>query len=290
MTRCGIVAIIGAPNAGKSTLLNRLVGERLAIVSPRPQSTRLPVVGVRTEGDTQAILVDTPGILEPGYALHHAMAAALAESLTGADVILHLVEGGEPYNTAAIPALVERVPLRGLARRLITVVNKSDRGQAAGAPANALLISARNGEGIEQLWSAVRERLPEGQFRHAPDDLSTQSLRFFVCEILREVAFDQLKEELPYALHCEVEEFREDADPVYIRVTLFVERESQKGIVVGKGGRQLRALGETARKRVETLVGGRVYLDLWVKVLKDWRRNPIILRRLGFQLPETTDD
>ncbi len=290
MTRCGIVAIVGAPNAGKSTLLNRLVGERLAIVSGRPQSTRLPVIGVRTVDDTQAVLVDTPGMLEPGYALHRAMTAALAEPLDDADVVVHLVEAGEPYDATAIPFLQERVQSPGLVKKVLTVVNKSDRGDAPGAPADAMRVSARTGEGIDDLWVAIRGMLPEGAFRHDPDDLSTQPTRFFVCEILREIAFELLQDELPYALHCEVEEFRENANPMYIRVTLYVERESQKGIVVGKGGRQLRAIGEAARSRVETLVGGRVYLDLWVKVLKDWRRNPATLRRLGFQLPETNDD
>jgi GTPase len=286
MTRCGSVAIVGAPNAGKSTLLNQLVGARLAIVSPRPQSTRLPVIGVRTEGDTQVELIDTPGILDPGYALHQAMRATLFDALRIADVIVHLVDGLRPADYRPLQTLIDAAGIPGIEARTVVVVNKCDTPASDSfAPPGAVRISAQAGTGLDHLWQVIRERLPERPFRHAEDDLSTQHLRFFVGEAIREVAFEQLHEELPYAIHCEVEEFREGQVPVYIRVTVYVERESQKGIVVGQGGQQLRRLGAAARTRLEVLLGEKVYLDLWVKVLKDWRRNPATLRRLGFQLP-----
>jgi GTP-binding protein Era len=286
MTRCGTVAFLGRPNAGKSTLLNALVGSRLAIVSPRAQSTRTPVVGLITRGDTQAILLDTPGLLDPGYALHRAMQASIGESVASADVVVHLIDATRPDPSAlgsALASLGVVVP----PGRVVEAWNKVDAPDAvAELPAGAIGLSAKTGEGIDALWERMRELLPLGDFRHAEDDLSTQPMRFFVSEAIREVAFEQLREELPYAIHAEVEEFREGSSPTYIRVTMYVERDSQKGIVVGKGGVQLRALGTAARARLEPLVGGPVYLDLWVKVLKDWRRDVPTLRRLGFHVPD----
>ncbi|MBL8959830.1 MAG: GTPase Era [Gemmatimonadetes bacterium] len=283
MTRCGTVAIVGRPNAGKSTLLNALVGSHLAIVSPRPQSTRLPVVGVCTRGDTQAVLLDTPGLLDPGYALHRAMLDTVRDALTRADVIVHLVDGADP-DPEALAAALRNLELTVEPDRIVPVFTKTD---LASPPPGQLGISAKDNAGIDHLWEEIRGRLPEGEFRHPEDDLSTQPLRFFVTEAIREVAFAQLREELPYAIHAEVEEFRESSSPVYIRVTMYVERDSQKGIVLGKGGAQLRSLGTAARALLEPLIGGPVYLDLWVKVLKDWRRDVAVLRRLGFHVPDT---
>lgn len=283
MTRCGTVAIVGRPNAGKSTLLNALVGAHLAIVSPRPQSTRLPVVGVCTRGDTQAVLLDTPGLLDPGYALHRAMLDTVRDALSRADVIVHLVDGAGP-DPDALAAALRNLELTVEPTRILPVWTKTD---LASPPPGQLGISAKDNAGIDQLWEEIRGRLPEGEFRHPEDDLSTQPLRFFVTEAIREVAFAQLREELPYAIHAEVEEFREASSPVYIRVTMYVERDSQKGIVLGKGGAQLRSLGTAARALLEPLIGGPVYLDLWVKVLKDWRRDVAVLRRLGFHVPDT---
>ncbi|MBL8983482.1 MAG: GTPase Era [Gemmatimonadetes bacterium] len=283
MTRCGAVAIVGRPNAGKSTLLNALVGAHLAIVSPRPQSTRLPVVGVCTRDEAQAIFIDTPGLLEPGYALHRAMRETIRDALANADVILHLVDSTAPDPAALTTALAE-LELLSVAPRIITAWTKAD---IAHPETSDLRIASNAGTGLDLLWHQIRERLPVAEFQHPADDLSTQPLRFFVTEAIREAAFEQLREEMPYAIHAEVEEFREAASPVYIRVTLYVERESQKGIVVGKGGAQLRSLGIAARARLEPLVGGPVYLDLWVKVLKDWRRDVATLRRLGFLVPDT---
>ncbi|HET7789400.1 MAG TPA: GTPase Era [Gemmatimonadales bacterium] len=281
MTRCGIVALAGRPNVGKSTLLNALVGEHLAIVSPKPQSTRLPVVGLRTDGDTQFIFTDSPGLLEPEYALHQVMRAAALKAVAEADVILHLhpvTDGPAPAFTAA--AGLDRPP-RG---PVLTVYTKADLLPPARRPAadGALVISATTGEGIPALLAAVAARLPQGPFLHDPDALAGQPMRFFAAELAREAAFELLQEELPYSVAVEIDEYRENEVPVYIRAILYVERDSQKGIVIGQGGRTIKAIGASARAKIETLVGGQIFLDLHVKVMPRWRRQAASLARLGY--------
>lgn len=276
--RTGHVALAGAPNAGKSTLLNALVGNHLAIVSPKAQSTRLPVVGLHSDATTQYILHDLPGLLDPQYALHARMRAAAIATLRKVDVIVHLHPA--PQAPASdfwrLTGLEQPLPVP-----VITLYTKADLG-AAEVPAGGLMVAAESGAGLPALLAAVREHLPERPFEFDPEDIGTQPLRFFVTEYLREAAFLHLEDELPYAVAAEVEEFREHTQPVYIRVTLLVERDSQKGIVIGKGGRTLKALGQHARKRLEALLGQPVYLDVWVKVLPNWRRNEGALDRLGF--------
>ena len=288
MTKAGHVALAGAPNVGKSSLLNTLVGTHLAIVSPKAQATRLPVVGLRTEGDTQYVFHDLPGLLEPAYLMQVRMRGLALEALERMDLILHL----HPAPDAPAPPLAELALIaRPLSARVITVYTKADlvsatrREELAGG---GVVVSAASGEGIEALLARIRDHLPEREFEYDPDDVGTQQLRFFVVEYLREAAFELLGDELPYSFTAEVEEFREDRRPVYIRVTLFVERESQKGIVIGRNGRTLAAIGAHARARLEELLGTPVYLDSWVKVLPNWRRNPVALTRLGFPEPRET--
>jgi GTP-binding protein Era len=285
VTRSGHVALAGAPNVGKSSLLNALVGAHLAIVSPKAQATRLPVVGLRTDGDTQFVFHDLPGMLEPAYLMQTRMRELALEALERMDLILHL----HPASEAPAPPFMELAGLPGPASApVLTVYTKADllpekrRAELAGS---GLVVSATTGEGLEALLGRIRGDLPEGAFAYDPDDVGTQQLRFFVVEYLREAAFELLGDELPYSFTAEVEEFREDRQPVYIRVTLFVERESQKGIVIGRGGRTLAAIGAHARARLEELLGAPVYLDSWVKVLPNWRRNPVALTRLGFPEP-----
>ncbi|HET9602692.1 MAG TPA: GTPase Era [Gemmatimonadales bacterium] len=287
MTRCGRIALAGAPNAGKSTLLNALVGSHIAIVSPRPQATRLPVVGLLTEGDTQFIFVDLPGLLEPAYLMQARMMAAAQEALASADLILHLHSAPD----APAPSFARAARLESLPRApVLLVYTKADLvGAAARARLEqaAVVVSAREPESLRQLLARIRPLVPEGDFAFDPDDVGTQPLRFFVTEYLREAAFELLLDELPYGFAAEVEEYRESESPVYIRVTLFVERESQKGMVVGRGGRTIKAIGEHARRRLEALLGAQVYLDLWVKVLPKWRRNAHALTRFGFPIAES---
>jgi len=285
MTQAGHVGLAGAPNVGKSSLLNTLVGTHLAIVSPKAQATRLPVVGLRTDGNVQYVFHDLPGLLEPAYLMQARMRALALDALERMDLVLHL----HPAPDAPAPPLPE---LTGLAMPLsapvITVYTKADLVPAARRAELAdlaVVVSAATGEGIETLLARIRDHLPQGDFEFDPDDVGTQQLRFFVVEYLREAAFELLGDELPYSFTAEVEEFREDRRPVYIRVTLLVERESQKGIVIGRGGRTLAAIGAHARARLEELLGAPVYLDSWVKVLPNWRRNPAALTRLGFPEP-----
>ena len=281
--RTGDIALAGAPNVGKSSLLNALIGEHLAIVSPKAQATRLPVIGLRTEGDTQFIFHDLPGLLEPAYLLQHRMRAAALETLHAADLVLHL----HPAPEAPAPPLAEVAMIEPAALPLVLpVYTKADlvpparRADLAGT--GAAVVSAETGEGIPELLETVRLRLPEGPFRYDADEIGTQPLRFFVTEYLREAAFSLLEDELPYAFAADVEEFREAERPVYIRVTLYVERASQKAMVIGRGGRTIKAIGAHARARLESLLGAPVYLDCWVKVLPAWRRTPTALARLGF--------
>lgn len=289
MTRAGFVTVVGRPNAGKSTLLNRLVGERLAIVSPKPQSTRDRVVGILSDAGSQIILFDTPGLLEPRYALHRAMQHAAQKAIADADVILHLVDAlrDDPEDLTTLAQLASPP-----AAPVLVVLNKADalpaerRAELAAGHPDALFVSAATGEGIDTLLAAVRARLPEGPFLYDSEDVSTQQLRFFVAEFLRESVLEQLQDEVPYGVAVAIEEFRESSSPVYIRAVLYVERESQKRILIGAGGSRIKEIGRVARAKVEPLVGAPVYLDLWVKVLPNWRRNAAALSRLGYQVPD----
>ena len=282
MTKTGHIALAGAPNVGKSSLLNTLVGTHLAIVSPKAQTTRLPVTGLRTEGDTQFVFHDLPGLLDPAYLMQVRMRESALETLGRMDLILHL----HPASEAPAPPFADVAGVTGTpSAPVLTVYTKGDLVSPARREElerDGLLVSAATGNGVERLLARIREHLPEGEFAYDPDDVGTQQLRFFVVEYLREAAFELLGDELPYSFTAEVEEFREAERPVYIRVTLFVERESQKGIVIGRGGRTLGAIGAHARARLEELLGAPVFLDSWVKVLPNWRRNPAALTRLGF--------
>ncbi|HSE67710.1 MAG TPA: GTPase Era [Gemmatimonadales bacterium] len=281
-SRCGHIALAGAPNVGKSSLLNRLTETHLALVSPKPQATRLPVVGLLTTEDTQHVFHDLPGLLEPEYPLQVRMLAAALDTLERVDVILHLHEATQ----APAP---DFWGLTGLKKSLevpvITVYTKADliKGKGTSTALDmSLAVSAETGAGIPELLKTIRPLLPVGPFQFDPDEVGTQPLRFFVGEYLREAAFELLQAEVPYGVAVEVEEFHENRSPVYIRVSLYVERDSQKGIVVGRGGRTLKAIGTHARLRLEALLGQPVYLESRVKVLRNWRRSSAALTRLGF--------
>lgn len=286
-----MVAVVGKPNVGKSTLLNRLVGEKLAITSPKPQSTRDRVVGIVTTPEDQMVLLDTPGLLSPRYALQEAMRAAALEALRDADVIVYLADAseGEPVSlaqAAQLPA-ARHAPV-------IVVLNKADlltpeqRQQAIARNPDALLLSSVSGEGVDELLARIRVHLPESPFLYPEDEISTQSLRFFASELIRETALEQLADEVPYSVACEIEEFREERRPVYIRAVLYVERESQRRIIIGSGGSRVKEIGRVARGKLETLVGAPVYLDLWVKVLANWRKNARALHRFGYRPPSSS--
>lgn len=284
MTRAGIVAVVGKPNVGKSTLLNRLVGEHLSVTSPKPQSTRTRVVGIVTTGAVQMVLHDTPGLLTPHDALHESMRAHALAAIGDADVVLHLLDAtAVGHRGLAAEAELEsppRVPV-------VTAFTKADlvhtdrMGQLLGSHPDSIAISATTGMGIDALVQTLTTYLPPSAFLYPEDDVSTHSVRHICAELVREAALEQLEDEVPHSVACVVEEFREADRPVYIRTVIYVERDSQKRILVGARGARVREIGKAARQRIEALVGSAVYLDLWIKVLPNWRRDRVALQRLG---------
>ena len=286
MTRSGIVAVVGKPNAGKSTLLNRIIGQKLSITSEKPQSTRDRIVGIHTANDLQMVILDTPGLLNPKYELQRSMRAVALRALAEADVIAYLVDvaDGPPPSLQSAAALdaPPRAPVVLVLNKIDTLTPAQLEYLAADNP-DASLISARTGDGIDGLLARIGERLPVSPYLYPDDELSTQSLRFFTAELVRETALEQLEDEVPYSVACEIEDFQENKSPIYIRAVLHVERDSQKAILIGAKGARIRAIGKAARAKIEALVGAPIYLDLWVKVLPNWRRDRNALRRLGYQ-------
>lgn len=289
MTRAGIVTVVGKPNAGKSTLLNRIIGQKLAIVSPKPQSTRDRIVGIHTDRDVQMIIFDTPGLLNPRYALQRVMRVTALAALHDADVLVYVVDATDgPPEPLHVAASLETPP----AAPVIVALNKADllsrgnREALAAAHPGAVFISATTGEGIPELLERAAQQLPTSPFLYPADEVSTQTQRFFAAELIRETALEQLSDEVPYSVACEIEEFREGKKPVYIRAVLHVERDSQKRILIGAKGQRVRSIGQAARLKVEALLEEDVYLDLWVKVLPNWRKNAHALARFGYHLQE----
>lgn len=294
MTRAGILTVVGRPNAGKSTLLNRILGTKLSITSPKPQTTRDRIVGILTDPTSQMIVLDTPGLLQPRYALHRAMHAAALAAIDDADVVAHLVDVTEGIPASLVECAELEQPPRAPVLVVLNKVDLLDHDARIGVTRElherygdrGLIVSAATGEGVEEMLRRVRELLPESPFLYPEDDVSTQSMRFFTSELIRESALEQLDQEVPYSVACEIEEFREERTPLYIRATIFVERDSQKGILVGDRGSRIREIGKASRLKIESLVERPVYLDLRVKVLPNWRKKSRDLRRFGYRLPE----
>jgi GTPase len=286
MPKAGIVTVAGKPNVGKSTLLNRIVGQKLSITSPKPQSTRDRIVGIHTTPDSQLVILDTPGLLNPKYPLQQAMRSTAVRALDEADVIIYLVDATE----GPPPSLAEAADLSSPPTApVIIALNKSDALTASqraelSTSDNVVLLSALTGDGVPDLMSRVAQLLPESPFLYPEDEISTQPVRFFVAELVRETVLEQLHDEVPYSVAVQVEEYREGRSPLYIRAVIYVERESQKAIIIGAKGARIRSIGEAGRKKIETFVGEKVYLDLWVKVLPNWRKNPGSLSRFGYEL------
>lgn len=292
--RAGMVAIIGLPNSGKSSLLNAFLGSKLSIVTAAAQTTRQRIVGIDTRENVQIVFLDTPGIVDPAYLLHHSMLDIIEQSVADADLVLLLLDGTRPPPEFSVEVMEM---LSDLGSRLMVVLNKEDIADPAqldrlrdwardrfGLPARS--VSALSGAGIPELREAIGDHLPLSPFLYPEDDISAQSVRFFVAELIRETVFEQYQEEIPYSVAVEIEEFREAADPLFIRATLFVERASQRGILIGREGEAIRRLGSDARGKIESFLERRVYLDLWIKVLPRWRKDPAELRRFGFPVPD----
>ena len=288
MTRAGIVTVVGKPNAGKSTFLNRVMGQKLSITSPKPQTTRDRVVGIRSTDGAQMILYDTPGLLNPRYELQTAMRATALEALRDADVVLYLVDAsaGTPPTLEEAAELNQPVKARTiLALNKVDLLSADTRERLRTDFPDARFVSAVTGEGVAELLAELEQALPESPFLYPDDEISTQPLRFFVSELVRETALEQLGDEVPYSVACEVEEYREERTPVYIRAVVYVERESQKRILIGAKGARIREIGRASREKIERFTGAPVYLDLWIKVLPNWRRKAPALRRFGYRLP-----
>lgn len=304
-TRAGYVTIIGRPNAGKSTLLNRLVEARLSIVTAKAQTTWERVTGIRTTARSQMIFLDTPGLLDVRDLHQRAMLHAAHEALREADVALLLLGATEREDEGTLIEGPVVEALRLLRAPLVVGLNKADLATPEQVTerlrwvseaietrfghlelVDVVVLSALEGTGVDRLIEVLEEALPNGPFLYPADDLATQPVRFFVAELVRETVFEHYDEEVPYSVAVQIEEFREDQDPVYVGVSLLVERESQKGIVIGKGGRAIRALGTDARRKIETFIERPVYLDLWVKALRGWRRKRQHLTRLGYSVPD----
>jgi GTP-binding protein Era len=290
--RCGTVGIVGRPNTGKSSLLNRLVGHKLSIVSARAQTTRHLVTGVLTREDCQYIFVDAPGQqLQARSTMQRALNRRATEAGRDADVALFVVEA--PRLTPEDRAALERIPA---AQRVIAVVNKIDllKSREALIPLldrlarlrefHAIVpVSARTGKNLPELLRVVREALPEGPAAYPPDQLTDRDERFFAAELLREKLFEELGQELPYRCEVVVESFKEEGRLRRIEATILVERDSQKAIVLGAGGERLKRMATAARKDMERLFGGKVYLGTWVKVRRSWTDDARVLRQLGYE-------
>ena len=298
VARTGYVTLVGRPNAGKSTLLNQLVGEHLSIVTPKAQTTWQRVTGILSVGTDQMIFLDTPGLLEAKDMLQRAMLGAALEALAEADITILLIDSTTKPNSRETASTIEA--LSETSAPLYIALNKVDIADEEAIRAweawadrelsgSVYRLSSLTGEGADALLEGLRADLPVGPFLYPEEDIASDPVRFFVAELVRETIFELYHQEIPYSTFCQVEEFREDQDPVYVQVQIFVERESQKGILIGKKGRAIRELGEMARMKIEHFIDMRVYLDLWVKPLKAWRKNRGHLNRLGFRLPESDE-
>jgi GTPase len=300
VTRAGFAALVGRPNVGKSTLLNRLVGEKLAIVSPKPQTTRNRIMGVVTVKEGQIALLDTPGIHQAKGELNRRMVEVALRAAAEVDVVCFIVEAA----TGATPEVGpgnERIleELKGLRKPVVLAINKID---AVKKPlllplialyqerfpfAEVVPISARDGDGVEKLQKLLIAQLPEGEPMFDPDTLTDQAERALVAEYVREQVLRHCRQEVPYSAAVRVDIFeereREDRGLVKIECSILVERESQKAIVIGKRGAMLKAIGTDARKSIERLLGARVFLSLRVRVEEGWTERPDALRKLGYE-------
>ena len=287
--KSGFVNIFGKPNAGKSTLLNALMGEKLAIVSPKVQTTRHRIKGILTTENYQIIFSDTPGIIDPKYKLHEKMMSAVKGALEDADLALLLVDINDNWNEtdAVFSALRLKVPA-------LVVINKMDGANAAKQKEalaffrekkygkDAFLISALKGKNVPELLEKIISVLPEGEPFFTEDQISDLPTRFFVAEIVREKIYGLFEDEIPYHATVLVSEFKQKSTLLKIRAEIIVQRESQKAIIIGEGGRMIREIGSLARKEIEAFLEQKVFLELFVKVRPKWRENELFLREYGY--------
>lgn len=293
MTKSAMITICGRPNVGKSTLTNAIVGEKIAIVSNKPQTTRNRITAIVERGETQFVLMDTPGFHKPRTRLGDYMVNVVRESVADVDCVLLLVE---PIGSIGPQeqALIER--LRQTGAPAVLVINKIDTVDkskllevmavysAAYDFDSIIPISARTGEGLDELLAELDKYAVEGPHLFPDDMITDQPERIIAAEMIREKVLRSTRDEVPHSIAVEIDEFKvRDNDDIYIRANIFVERESQKGIVIGAKGSLLKKIGEQARKDIESLLGNKVFLDLWVKVKPDWRNKDKALKQFGYE-------
>jgi GTPase len=293
VTRSGFVALAGRPNAGKSTLVNRIVGGKVAIVSDKPQTTRREIRGIATGPDWQLVLVDLPGVQRPRDPLTERMQRRVESVLADSDAVLFVLNGEQQIGAGDrfIAAAIENVGVPA-----VTALNKVDRlnrprtvtaletAAALGVNGEIFPISARSGAGVDPLVEQLVTLLPEGPFLYPPDEQSDQAEHVRIAELVREQVLLRTREELPHAVEVEVDELEEREDGLLVvHARMWAETESQKGILVGAGGRMVKAVGSAARGEIEELLGRRIHLDLRVRVRKGWRRDEALLDRLGIE-------
>lgn len=291
--KSGFVAVIGRPNVGKSTLINHLIGQKIAIMSDKPQTTRNRILCVLTQPDAQIVFLDTPGVHKPLHKLGEYMANTVENTLKEVDAILFVIDVTEKFG-AGERFIIDH--LKATKRPVILIINKIDRVKnedilpiianyaAQYDFAGVVPISAKNKLNLDHILSEVKKYLPEGPEYYPEDMVTDQPERLIVAEMVREKVLELTRDEVPHAVAVDVDEMatRSKGD-VYIRATIYVERDSQKGIVIGGHGSMLREIGQRARHDIEVLLGAKVYLDLWVKVRKDWRNRDAILKSFGFE-------
>ncbi len=292
--RSGVVAVVGRPNVGKSTLVNSLVGQKVSIVTDKPQTTRGRVRGVVSADDYQIVLTDTPGFHKPRSLLGERLNRMVTESVEGVDAVVLVVDAHAGVGRGdAFVAERQVTPLRALKVCAVNKVDRLRRGavlpqlDAASRLAqfdHIVPVSARDGTGLDDLVAVLVEALPDGEPLFPPGEVTDQPIELRVAEIVREKALAATREELPHSIAVQVEEMEGDPARELVRIScvVLVERESQKGIVIGRGGSMLKRIGTTAREELEVLLGSRVFLDLRVKVLKEWQRDASALSRLGY--------
>lgn len=295
----GVVAVVGRPNVGKSTLINRLIGQKIAIVSPKPQTTRRQQLGIYTDDKTQILFIDTPGLHAPQHKLGEYMVKAAETAFRDADVILLLMDlsetpdDGDRYLAETVQRLRGKTPV-------VLAVNKGDialneavkrarvEEYAALLPhERLLLISAQNGDNVDVLLDDLKSRMPMGPRYYPADQVSEVNMRFIAAEVVREKVMISTEDEIPYAVAVEIDSFRERSENLtYISAVIYVERDSQKGIVIGKNGEKIKQIGSLARAELSNILGTSVYLELNVKVAKNWRSDEDLMRRLGYRLKD----
>lgn len=287
--KAGFVSIIGKPNVGKSTLMNALIGEKLSITNPKAQTTRHRILGIYNDDEHQIVFSDTPGLLDPAYKLQENMMTLVDSAMKDADLLLYLVEAEEPFNDEFIKEL------QAVKNPVVVVMNKVDLNQQEQIAerlsewkerlpdAELLPTSALHKFNTRELLELVKNHLPEHPPYYDKEDLTDRPVRFFVAEMIRGAILKHFKKEVPYAVEVLVTNYKEETKLDRIDATIFVERETQKMIIIGQGGRAIKRVGTDARKSIENFIQKKIFLDLTVKVRKDWRSNENDLKEFGYQ-------